>query len=126
MAMLEIKVTFVGDGTGQLVDNAVNRATIFMFGGAKSGNIPRGKYRNNCGGPLGAYDLNNVATPGSINVASFAPVRFDSGDLLGNPSLASDLGDFIEKFKVRIVDVTAPNTALTRADLMAFVNAVST
>lgn len=126
MAMLEIKVTFVGDGDGKLVDDAVNRVTIFMFGGAKSGNIPRGKYRNNKGGPLGAYDLNNVAVPGSVNVTSFAPVRFDSGDLLGNPSLASDLGDFIEKGKVRVVDTATPGTPLTREDLMAFVNAVAT
>ena len=121
MAVLEIKVTFVGDGAGKLVDNPVNRATIFMFGNAPGGNIPRGKYRNTMNAPLGCYDMNNVATPGSINVTSFAPIRFDSNNFSENPSLVEEFARFIEKGHVKVVNVTTPATALTRADLAAFV-----
>ena len=121
MAMLEIKVTFVGDGAGKVVDNPVNRVTIFMFGPAAAGHSPRGKYRNTMGAPFGAYDLNNVAAPGSISVTSFAPIRFDSVNFYQNQALINDICNAIEKGTVKVVDVTAPGTALTRTEISAFI-----
>lgn len=119
MAVLEIKVTFVGDGDGTLVDNAVNRATIFQFAPAVGGNTPRGRYPSNYG-PLSAYDLNNVATPGCISVTSYSPIRFDSSNFFENPALVNDVATRIERGVVRVVDVAAPGVELTREDLTEF------
>jgi hypothetical protein len=110
----------VADG-GTVVDNAVNRATIFMFGPAPAGHTRHGKYRNNQGAPLGAYDMNNVAVPGALSVTSFAPIKFDSANFNQNQTLMNEVAQGIEKGLIKVVDVTALGVALTRTNLAAFV-----
>jgi hypothetical protein len=119
MALLQVSVLI---GTPVLPDTMENRRKIFVMAGRTTrnpgyGNVPytvpkTGQYR---------FNLNNPAIPGAISVSSFAPVRFDSHDLIDQPELAGQIVHYIEGGYIQVEDTAAPGTPLDRADVMAFV-----
>lgn len=119
MATLQVSVLI---GTSVLPDTTENRRKIFVMAGRTTrnpgyGNVPytvpkTGQYR---------FDLNNPAIPGAISVTSFAPVRFDSADLIDQPELGGQICHYIDGGYIQVVDLAAPGVPLDRTDIMAFV-----
>lgn len=119
MALLQVSVLI---GTPELPDTLENRRRVFIMAGRTTrnpgyGNVPytvpkTGQYR---------FNLNNPAVPGAVSVSSFAPVRFDSADLIDQPELAGQIAHFIESGYIEVVDTLAPNVPLNRAAITAFV-----
>lgn len=119
MALLQVSVLI---GTSVLPDTQENRRRVFIMAGRTTrnpgyGNVPytvpkEGQYR---------FNLNNPGVPGAVSVSSFAPVRFDSSDLIDQPELAGQISHFIEGGYIQVVDTAAPLVPLTRANITAYV-----
>ena len=119
MALLQVSVLI---GTSILPDTLENSRRMFVMAGRTTrnpgyGNIPyavpkTGQYR---------FNLNNPAVPGAISVTSYAPVRFDSHDLIDQPELGGQIVHFVESGYIQVVDTAAPAVPLDRTAIMAFV-----
>ena len=119
MALLQVSVLI---GTPLLPDTLENRRKMFVMAGRTTrnpgyGNIPytvpkTGQYR---------FNLNNPSVPGAISVTSFAPVRFDSRDLIDQPELGGQICHYIEAGYIQVEDTAAPGVPLDRTAIMGYV-----